>query len=91
MPSAPAPPFPPPLTLPVGVLPTNESGEFRPFMRRLPEEKFWCGCCFVLACRVGRLTLLHCRYSLVRGVAIAFCMTLFEAFDIPVFWPILVL
>lgn len=34
---------------------------------------------------------LCCRYSLVRGTAIAFCMTLFEVFDIPVFWPILVL
>jgi hypothetical protein len=32
-----------------------------------------------------------CRYSLVRGTVIAFCMTLFQVFDIPVFWPILVL
>ncbi|KAK2701223.1 hypothetical protein QYM36_020109 [Artemia franciscana] len=45
--------------------------EFRPFMRRLPEFKFWLG--------VMRSTLI--------GI---FC-TFFDALNIPVFWPILVM
>ncbi|XP_050208511.1 protein RER1A-like [Mercurialis annua] len=50
-------------------LPTRGSDEFRPFVRRLPEFKFW--------------------YSIVKAVCIAFFLTFFEAFDVPVFWPIL--
>ena len=30
-------------------------------------------------------------YASVRAVVIAFCMTFFSIFDIPVFWPILLL
>ncbi|KAK7250996.1 hypothetical protein RIF29_33841 [Crotalaria pallida] len=50
-------------------LPTRGSDEFRPFVRRLPEFKFW--------------------YSITKAFCIAFVMTFFSAFDVPVFWPIL--
>jgi len=52
-------------------LPMSKSDEFRPFIRRLPEFKFW--------------------YSLIRAVFVAFCMTFFSMFNVPVFWPILLL
>ncbi|GAB2291274.1 Protein rer1a [Dionaea muscipula] len=51
------------------MLPTKGSDEFKPFIRRLPEFKFW--------------------YSVTKAFVIAFLMTFFSAFDIPVFWPIL--
>ncbi|KAG0370092.1 putative Golgi membrane protein [Gamsiella multidivaricata] len=51
------------------VLPTRSDDEFRPFVRRLPEFKFW--------------------HSATRSIIIAFFCTLFRVFDIPVFWPIL--
>ncbi|XP_039009578.1 protein RER1A-like [Hibiscus syriacus] len=50
-------------------LPTRGSDEFRPFVRRLPEFKFW--------------------YSIMMAFSIAFVMTFFTVFDVPVFWPIL--
>ncbi|KAF9295887.1 retention in endoplasmic reticulum protein 1 [Mortierella antarctica] len=50
-------------------LPTRSDDEFRPFVRRLPEFKFW--------------------HSATRSIVIAFMCTLFRVFDIPVFWPIL--
>ncbi|KAL6842472.1 hypothetical protein ACP4OV_027707 [Aristida adscensionis] len=50
-------------------LPTRASDEFRPFVRRLPEFKFW--------------------YSIVKAFCIAFVLTFFSVFDVPVFWPIL--
>ncbi|XP_047075450.1 protein RER1A-like [Lolium rigidum] len=50
-------------------LPTRASDEFRPFVRRLPEFKFW--------------------YSIVKAFCIAFVMTFFSIFNVPVFWPIL--
>ncbi|KAG9160936.1 hypothetical protein Leryth_008740 [Lithospermum erythrorhizon] len=50
-------------------LPTRGDHEFRPFVRRLPEFKFW--------------------HSLVKAICIAFVLTFFSAFDVPVFWPIL--
>lgn len=50
-------------------LPTKGSDEFRPFVRRLPEFKFW--------------------YSITKAFCIAFLMTFFSVFDVPVFWPIL--
>jgi len=52
-------------------LPTSQNEEFRPFIRRLPEFKFW--------------------YSATKATAIAFFCTFFELFNIPVFWPILVM
>ncbi|XP_071731499.1 protein RER1B-like isoform X2 [Rutidosis leptorrhynchoides] len=50
-------------------LPTKESDEFRPFIRRLPEFKFW--------------------YAMTKAFMVAFLMTFFSLFDVPVFWPIL--
>lgn len=50
-------------------LPTRGSDEFRPFVRRLPEFKFW--------------------HSLAKAICFAFVLTFFSAFDVPVFWPIL--
>ncbi|KAF2567295.1 hypothetical protein F2Q68_00028241 [Brassica cretica] len=50
-------------------LPTRGSDEFKPFIRRLPEFKFW--------------------YSMTKDFCIAFLMTFFSVFDVPVFWPIL--
>ncbi|KAI8019052.1 Protein RER1A [Camellia lanceoleosa] len=50
-------------------LPIRNSDEFRPFVRRLPEFKFW--------------------YSITKAFCIAFVMTFFSIFDVPVFWPIL--
>ncbi|KAL6504623.1 Protein rer1a [Orobanche hederae] len=50
-------------------LPTRGSDEFRPFVRRLPEFKFW--------------------HSLTKAFCIALVLTFFSAFDVPVFWPIL--
>merc|ERR1719323_2820952 len=52
-------------------LPTKQNDEFRPFIRRLPEFKFW--------------------YSATKATVIAFGCTFFEFFNIPVFWPILVM
>jgi len=51
------------------LLPTKGSDEFKPFIRRLPEFKFW--------------------YSFTKAFCIAFVMTFFPVFDVPVFWPIL--
>lgn len=54
------------------LLPLNDAdGEFKPFMRRLPEFKFWWSC--------------------VKAVTLALCLTLFSLFDVPVFWPILLI
>lgn len=52
-------------------LPTKASEEFRPFIRRLPEFKFW--------------------YSATKAIMIAMTCTFFDVFNIPVFWPILLL
>lgn len=52
-------------------LPTRANEEFRPFIRRLPEFKFW--------------------YSVTKSTLIAVVCTFFEVFNVPVFWPILVM
>ena len=49
----------------------ERAAEFRPFIRRLPEFKFW--------------------HNAVRAVILSSFLTLSRIFDIPVFWPILVL
>jgi hypothetical protein len=51
-------------------LPTKQDEEFRPFIRRLPEFKFW--------------------HSATRAVVIGFVCSWFEMFNLPVFWPVLV-
>lgn len=48
-----------------------DDGEFRPFIRRLPEFKFW--------------------YNAIRATIASLFISLFEIFDIPVFWPILLI
>mmetsp|Transcript_28422 Transcript_28422/g.39660 ORF Transcript_28422/g.39660 Transcript_28422/m.39660 type:complete len:201 (+) Transcript_28422:52-654(+) len=53
------------------LLPTSDKSEFKPFMRRLPEFKFWYGC--------------------AKAVFCAFCCTFIPLFNIPVFWPILLM
>lgn len=52
-------------------LPTRANEEFRPFIRRLPEFKFW--------------------YSVSKSTVIALICTFFDCFNVPVFWPILVM
>eukprot|EP00882_Tetradesmus_deserticola_P010488 GHRQ01011079.1.p1 GENE.GHRQ01011079.1~~GHRQ01011079.1.p1 ORF type:complete len:188 (+),score=38.91 GHRQ01011079.1:118-681(+) len=52
-------------------LPTKSDQEFKPFVRRLPEFKFW--------------------WSSIKSLWIGMSMTLFTMFDVPVFWPILLL
>ncbi|XP_033642489.1 protein RER1-like isoform X1 [Asterias rubens] len=52
-------------------LPTKSNEEFRPFIRRLPEFKFW--------------------LSATKAIVVAMFCTFFEIFDVPVFWPILVM
>ena len=52
-------------------LPTRSTDEFRPFIRRLPEFKFW--------------------YTTFKAVVISLILTCFSIFDVPVFWPVLVI
>ncbi|XP_054720373.1 protein RER1-like [Uloborus diversus] len=52
-------------------LPMTVNKEFKPFIRRLPEFKFW--------------------YSATRAIFVAMFCTFFDFFNIPVFWPILLL
>ncbi len=52
-------------------LPTKQDQEFRPFIRRLPEFKFW--------------------HAATRAVVISFVCSWFSVFDLPVFWPVLVM
>lgn len=52
-------------------LPKTVHEEFRPFIRRLPEFKFW--------------------YAATQANFIATFCTFFDVFNIPVFWPILLL
>ncbi|KAI4869443.1 retrieval of early ER protein Rer1 [Hypoxylon rubiginosum] len=54
-----------------GGLPTKQDEEFRPFIRRLPEFKFW--------------------HEATRAITIAFLCSWFEIFNVPVFWPVLVM
>lgn len=49
----------------------TQDEEFKPFIRRLPEFKFW--------------------YNATRAVLLAIVLLFFSIFDIPVFWPILLM
>lgn len=51
-------------------LPTKNDQEFKPFVRRLPEFKFW--------------------HAATRAIALAFACSWSELFNLPVFWPVLV-
>lgn len=61
-----------------------DEDEFRPFIRRLPEFK-------VGRCR--RRTVLTGQFwlSATQAVVLSLFASFFEAFNIPVFWPVLVL
>lgn len=50
---------------------TSNDEEFRPFIRRLPEFKFW--------------------LNATQAILISIVCTMFTVFDIPVFWPVLVI
>ncbi|KAG2487585.1 hypothetical protein HYH03_013864 [Edaphochlamys debaryana] len=52
-------------------LPTKADAEFRPFVRRLPEFKFW--------------------FASLKSILFGTALTFFSVFDVPVFWPILLL
>lgn len=52
-------------------LPMQDGEEFKPFVRKLPEFKFW--------------------FLITRAFALGFCATFFPVFDVPVFWPILLM
>jgi hypothetical protein len=52
-------------------LPTRAEQEFKPFVRKLPEFKFW--------------------WLSLKSIGTAFVMTFMPMFDIPVFWPILLM
>lgn len=49
----------------------RQDEEFKPFIRRLPEFKFW--------------------YNGIRAILVSLFMSFFNIFNIPVFWPILVI
>lgn len=53
------------------VLPSKNDEEYRPFVRKLPEFKFW--------------------FSSLKSLLVGFVATFFSMFDVPVFWPILVM
>jgi len=50
-------------------LPTRSDEEFRPFVRKLPEYKFWLSSC--------------------KSFFVGMFLTTSRAFDVPVYWPIL--
>ncbi|KAL9555536.1 hypothetical protein MBANPS3_002321 [Mucor bainieri] len=52
-------------------LPMKNDEEFKPFIRRLPEFKFW--------------------YSVTKATVISIVCSLIPLFDIPVYWPILLM
>ncbi|KAI5242354.1 retrieval of early ER protein Rer1 [Aureobasidium subglaciale] len=53
-----------------GDLPTKSTDEFKPFVRRLPEFKFW--------------------HAATRAIVLGFLCSWSEIFNLPVFWPVLV-
>ncbi|CAL6286196.1 unnamed protein product [Bathycoccus prasinos] len=52
-------------------LPSSNNEEYRPFVRKLPEFKFW--------------------VKSAKSLLVSFSMTFFPVFDVPVFWPILLM
>jgi hypothetical protein len=75
------------------ILPTNDGDEFKPFIPRLSEFKFWCallswnhitGSRSMLTCVAWGLGIVMNRYSCARALVIGLAMTFFSIFDIPV-------
>ncbi|UZJ51211.1 hypothetical protein CBS101457_000531 [Exobasidium rhododendri] len=54
-----------------GGMSADQEDEFKPFIRRLPEFKFWLGA--------------------TQAIIVSLLCTFFSVFDIPVFWPVLVI
>lgn len=79
-------------------LPVRSDDEFRPFIRRLPEFKFWYvvrgWCSWWLYDILGSLVPCYndyFRYSITRALLISIVCTFFSFLNIPVFWPILLI
>ncbi|VDO34424.1 unnamed protein product [Haemonchus placei] len=60
------------------VLPSRTNDEFRPFIPRLSIDRFC-------------ITQILFRHSAMKATLIAIFCTFFEFFNVPVFWPILVM
>lgn len=74
-------------------LPSARDDEFRPFVRRLPEWQFWyehppLHIPSAMADGVHRIVY---RLSTTRATLVSFFMTFSTVFDVPVYWPILVM
>ena len=68
-------------------LPSQRDDEFRPFVRRLPEWQFW----YVShPLRSTQRDSVGFRLSSTRAVIVSLFLTTSEMFDVPVYWPILV-
>ncbi|KAM7510412.1 hypothetical protein LguiB_009287 [Lonicera macranthoides] len=65
-------------------LPTRGSDEFRPFVRRLPEFKFWYGAVDFIN---QTLKKQYCLF--LPSIYIVNVLGAGRIFDVPVFWPIL--
>ncbi len=73
-------------------LPSQRGDEFRPFVRRLPEWQFWCDFPFPhMTAEVDYDCYVVRRLSTTRATVISFLMTFSAVFDVPVYWPILVM
>jgi len=70
------------------VLPSQRDDEFRPFVRRLPEWQFWCELLFPFC--FAQHTHHFYRLSSTRATLVSLFCTTSEVFDVPVYWPILV-
>jgi len=74
-------------------LPTSaKDDEFRPFVRKLPEWNFWyASYSLVFQPVFADSWYSNFRLSAMRATVLAFVTSWFSMFDVPVFWPILVL
>lgn len=63
-------------------LPMKKDEEFRPFIRRLPEFKFW----YIIFIIFFICSLIHPRKWSTRAVLISIACTVTRATDVPVFW-----
>jgi hypothetical protein len=69
-------------------LPSQRDDEFRPFVRRLPEWQFWYA---VRSLRsISEALKVASRLSGTRSIIVALFCTTSDVFDVPVYWPILV-
>ena len=72
--------------------PAPQADDYKPFIRRIPEFKWWyvpCGCRSSKVLVRGADT--QCRLNVTRAVLISIVCTFLPFLDIPVFWPILLI